>query len=140
MVSLLDIVPQTRVVTIADGELTLRGLGLRRIADLLVRYPELRTLLAEGAAALDVDAMIAAVPDAVGAIVAEAAGEPEAADTIANSMALDDIVDCLQAVVDMTMPRGPVPFMAGLGRLLGGAVVPTPRTASDTISPPPPSS
>lgn len=136
MVSLLDIVPQVRVVEIAQGELTLRGLGLRRVADLLARYPELRTLFAEGAAGLDAGAMIAAVPDAVGAIIAEAAGEPEAADTIAEAMPLDDLVDCLQAVVDMTMPRGPVPFVGALGRLLGGAVGPDPGRAPDTLSPP----
>jgi hypothetical protein len=41
MVSLIDIVPQTRAVQIAGGELELHGLGLRQIANLMLR---LRTL------------------------------------------------------------------------------------------------
>jgi hypothetical protein len=94
LVSLIDIVPQTRTVQIAEGELVLRGLGLRQIANLLVRFPELRKLMAEGAPALDIDVLLGLAPDAIGTIVAEAAGQPEAAATIADALSLVDMAEC----------------------------------------------
>ena len=58
---------QKQVVQIAAGTIELRGLGLRQIADLLVRFPELRKLMVEGAPAIDVDTMLAGAPDAINA-------------------------------------------------------------------------
>src|SRR6516162_11256003 len=104
MVSLIDIVPQTKTVRIAAGEIELRGLALRHIADLLVRFPELRKLFVESAPAVDVDTLLVGAPDAVGAIIAHAAGQPDAADTIADALSLDDVADCLIAIRDLTMP------------------------------------
>ena len=121
MVSLIDIVPQTATVQIAVGDVELRGLGLRQIADLLVRFPELRKLMAEGAPAVDVDTLIANAPEAVGTIIAQAAGQPEAADTIADALSLDDVAACLVAIHDLTMPNGRGPFMERIARLLAGA-------------------
>jgi hypothetical protein len=139
MVSLIDIVPQTRTVQIASGDLTLRGLGLRQIADLLVRFPTLRNLFVfDGALALDVDTLIRVAPDAIGAIVAEAAGQPEAAESVAEGLPLNDIAECLLTVLDLTMPNGPSPFLGVLTKLLGtGADSPAGR-AQDTISQPVP--
>lgn len=119
MISLIDIVPQTRTVHLAFGEVKLRGLGLRQIASLLLRFPELRKLFAGGGPAMDIDGLLLAAPDAVGAIVAEAAGQPEAAETIADALALDDLAECLVAVRDLTMPEGFGPFMERLGKLMG---------------------
>jgi len=141
MVSLVDIVPQTKTVRIAAGDLELRGLGLRHVADLLVRFPELRKLFVEGAPALDVDALIEMAPEAVAAIIAEAAEQPEAAPQIAEAMALDDMVDCLLAVRDLTMPNGTAPFMERLLKLIGaGGAADQPGRDQDMNSPPPPSS
>jgi hypothetical protein len=141
MVSLVDIVPQTGKVQIAAGELELRGLSLRHIADLLVRFPELRKLFAEGAPALDFDALIEVAPDAVASIIAEAAEQPGSAPHIAEAMPLEDMVECLMVVRDLTMPSGPAPFMERLTKLIGGAA---PRAdgqlgrEADMSSPPPP--
>jgi hypothetical protein len=121
MVSLVDIVPQKRTVQIAGGEIELRGLGLRQIADLLVRFPELRKLLVEGAPAIEVDTLLADAPAAIGTIVAQSAGQPEAAETIADALSLDDLVDCLIAIRDLTMPNGVAPFMDRITRLVSGA-------------------
>jgi hypothetical protein len=123
MVSLVDIIPQTRRVQINGGEVELRGLGLRHIADLFVRFPELRKLFVEGAPEMDMDTLIAGAPDAVAAIIASAAGQPEAEDTIADALPIDEIMDCLLVVRDLTMPNGPAPLLDRLTRLLGGAVV-----------------
>jgi len=111
MVSLIDIVPQTRTVQIAAGEIELRGLALRHIADLLVRFPELRKFFAEGA---------------------------PAADTIADALSLDDVADCLIAIRDLTMPNGPGPFMERIARLVGSAGGDQLGRGPDTNTPPRP--
>jgi hypothetical protein len=138
MVSLVDIVPQRQTVQIAAGAIELRGLGLRQIAELLVRFPELRKLMVEGAPAIDVDTLLAHAPDAIGTIVAQAAGQPEAADTIADALSLDDMMECLIAIRDLTMPNGPAPFMERIARLVGGgSAVPSGRVPDTTMPPRP---
>src|SRR5580765_1665217 len=141
MVSLVDIVPQTRSVAIAGGAIELRGLGLRQIAGLLVRYPELRKLLVEGSPELDLDALFLAAPDAVGAIIAASAGQPEAAGTIADLMPLEDVAECLVAIRDLTMPHGPGPLFDRLAHLVGGGpALGRGGVAAATNAPPPPNS
>jgi hypothetical protein len=121
MVSLIDIVPQTRTVRIADGELVLRGLGLRQIAGLLLRFPELRKyLVAEGAPAVDPDALLSQMPGCVGAIIAEAAGQPEAEEAIEDKMRLEDIMECLTTIHILTIPDSSGPLFLYLLRALGG--------------------
>jgi hypothetical protein len=137
MVSLVDIVPQTRTVQIAAGPIELRGLGLRQIADLLVRFPELRKLFVEGAPAVDVDTLLAGAPDAIGNIIAQSAGQPEAADTIADALSLDDLADCLIAIRDLTMPNGVAPFMDRIARLVSASGGQLGR-GPDTTTPPRP--
>lgn len=140
MVSLVDIVPQTRDVEITGGTLTLRGLGLRHIADLLVRYPELRKLYANGAPALDFDELVETAPAAVGSIIAAAAGQPEAADSVTDKLSLDDVMECLIAIRELTMPGGADPFVEKLARLLGADAAPLPGREADTNMPLEPSS
>jgi hypothetical protein len=139
VVSLIDIVPQTRTVQIAAGELELRGLGLRQIADLLVRFPEIRKRWVEGAPATDWDVLLAGAPDAIGTIVAEAAGQPEAAATIADALSLDDMAECLVAIRDLTMPNGPAPLFERLRRLMGANGAERSIKAPDTSMPQQPS-
>lgn len=127
MVSLIDIVPQRATVHLAAGEIELRGLGLRQIADLLVRFPELRKLFVEGAPAVDVDTLLAGAPEAIGSIIAQSAGQPAAADTIADALSLDDLAECLIAIRDLTMPNGPAPFMDRIARLISASGAPLGR-------------
>jgi hypothetical protein len=138
MVSLVDIVPQKRTVQIAAGELELRGLGLRQIADLFLQFPALRNLFVEGAPEVSFAELIVQMPDAIGTIIAEAAGQPEAAETIVNGggLAADELLDCLLAVRDLTFPRGVAPLLARLPALLGGGG-PSGRD-QDTSAPPEP--
>ena len=134
MVSLVDIVPQTRIVFIEAGDLELRGLGLRHIADLLLRFPELRKLWVSGAPALDVETLIENAPDAISAIIATAAGQPEAAKQVADALAIDDVLECLIAIRELTMPGGADPFAEKLARLLGADALA--GRAADTNMPP----
>ena len=143
MVSLVDIVPQRRTVRINGGsEVELRGLGLRQIASLLLRFPELRKLFATNAPGLDYEAVVIAAPDAIGSIIAEAAGQPDAADNIADALSLDDLAECLIAVRDLTMPDGVGPFMERLEKLVGALPAASerrPGRAAATTTLPPPS-
>jgi hypothetical protein len=114
MVSLVDIVPQTKKVQIAAGELELRGLGLRQIADLFLTFPSLRNLFTEGAPEISGGEIILMAPDAIGAIVAAAAGQPEAAEKIVDvgsGLAPDEVFECLDVIYDLTFPRGIDPFL-----------------------------
>jgi hypothetical protein len=40
---------------------------------------------------------------------------------IADRFAIDDVAECLLAVLDLTMPNGPAPFLDRLTRLLSGS-------------------
>jgi hypothetical protein len=140
MVSLIDIVPQTRTVQIQGGELEIRGLGLRQIADLLLRFPSLCQLLFQGAPAeLDIiDALLISAPDAIAAIIAAAAGQPNAADALADgALSIEDLAECLVVVRDLTIPNGAVPLLDSLTRLLGTRVA-SPGAEPVTSSPPQP--
>ena len=134
MVSLIDIVPQTRDVETTHGTITLRGLGLRHIADLFLRFPEIRKFFSGNAPEIDVAVMLTEMPDAIGAIIAEAAGQPEAAERIADALSPDDAAACLLAVQELTMPA---PFFDRLGALLGNSGAGGRRSGreADTSSP-----
>jgi hypothetical protein len=119
MVSLVDIVPQTRTVELAAGPLKLHPLGLRQIADLFLRFPKLRNLFTPNAPGLEVEDFAIMAPDAVGAIIAESARQPEAAEAIDSALPLEEIIECLTVVRDLTMPGGFVPLLERLGRLFG---------------------
>jgi hypothetical protein len=139
MVSLVDIVPQTREVETAHGTIELRGLGLRHIADLFLRFPEIRKFFAGNAPEIDPAVLLTEMPDAIGAIIAEAAGQPEAAERIADALSPDDAAACLLAVQELTMPA---PFFDRLASLLGNSGLrgrPNGKAAAMS-SPQPPSS
>ncbi len=142
MVSLVDIVPQRRAVTIAAGELEVRGLGLRQIADLLLQFPSLRNLITEGAPSVDFAELIALAPEAVGTIIAEAAGQPDAVAAIVDGgLTPDEMLDCLTVIHELTFPRGMRPLLQRLG--LAGPDASEPVLAGKdqaTSTPPPPSS
>jgi hypothetical protein len=125
MVSLVDIVPQKRTVQLAAGELELRGLGLRQIARLFVLCPSLRNFFVEGAPEVGLNEFVEQAPDAVGYVIAEAADQPGAADTIINGTALtaEEVLDCLLVIRDLTLPRGVSPLTARLEALLSGRAV-----------------
>jgi hypothetical protein len=78
-------------------------------------------------------------PDAVAAIVAEAAGQPDAAAAVAGgALSPDEILDCLEAIYELTFPRGVSPLLERVAVLLraGGLVVGRPGRAPDTSVPP----
>lgn len=141
MVSLVDIVPQTRTVRVAGGDLVLRGLGLRQIAALLLQFPSLRNLITDGAPAIDFTELVALAPDAIATIIADAAGQPNAVDAIADgALTPDEVLDCLTAIQQITFPGGVRPLLERLGLFNpAGDVGPVPAgkdPATNTPQPP----
>lgn len=122
MISLSDIVPQRRTVRISAGDLELRGLGLREIADLFLQFPILQSLVTEGAAGIALSDLITQAPNAVGFIIAQAADQPAAAEAVINGKGLppDDLMACLSVIREMTFPRGINPFWEAVVSLLSG--------------------
>jgi hypothetical protein len=139
LISLTDIVPQKRAVQTAAGELELRGLGLRQIADLFLQFMTLRDLFTENDTDVTITQVALQAPDAVAAIVAEAAGQPDAAAVVAGgALSPDEILDCLEAIYELTFPRGVSPLLERVAVLLraGGLVVGRSGRAPDTNVPP----
>jgi len=138
MVSLIDIVPQTRMVETAHGTIELHGLGVRRIANLLLRFPEIRKIFSGNAPEIDAVVLMTEMPDAIGAIIAEAAEQPESAERIADVFSPDDAAACLVAVQEMTVTP---PFFDRLAALLGNSGASgRPRGREAVMSSPPPPS
>jgi hypothetical protein len=135
MVSLVDIVPQKRSVSIGAGELELRGLGLRQIAYLFLQFPSLRNFFVENAPGVDFVEMLALMPDAVATIIAEAANQPDAIEALSNGGILtpDEILECLTVIFDLTFPRGAVPLLERLTALVGREAV-SARAGRDQVT------
>lgn len=118
MVSLVDLVPKSGTVATVAGELTVHGLGMRQVAELLMAYPPLRNLITEGAPAVDLDTLCLAAPEAVASIICTAARQPDGVDALANGgLPIDDLVACLVAIRDLTLGAEPGPFVERLKRL-----------------------
>jgi hypothetical protein len=100
----------------------------------------LRNIVTPEAPELDTEALLIMAPDAIGAIIAEAARQPEAAEAIANgALSFDEVADCLTAVRELTAPGGIVPLVKRLGRLLGEDLVGGSGRVPAMSAPPPPS-
>jgi hypothetical protein len=98
----------------------------------------LRNLITEGAPELDTETLLLMGPEAIGAIIAEAANEPDAAETIPQNLSVDDVITCLLAVRDLTMPNGPVPFFLRITQLIrGSGTDPSGRAPAMTSQPVP---
>jgi hypothetical protein len=138
MVSLVDIVPQKRSVTIGAGELELRGLGLRQIASLFLQFPSLRNFFVENAPGVDFVEMLALMPDAVATIIAEAADQPDAMEALSKGGVLtaEEMLDCLTVIFDLTFPRGAVPLLERLTALIGRGAVPGPSGKAPAMNSP----
>jgi hypothetical protein len=119
MVSLTDIVLQKRTVHIAAGDIELSALSIRKVADLFRLFPMLRQVMTPGAPTIDIETLIISFPDAVGAVIAESAGQADAADSIADNLSLEDLAECLGVVLELTAPRGIGPLLDRVGKVFG---------------------
>jgi hypothetical protein len=117
MVGLLDIAPLNQAVTIRNQPIEVTGVSVRGLAQLLLRFPELRALISGREVGLD--QLLALGGDIVAAVIAAGcgqAGEAEA-EKAAGRLGLDDQAELLAAIMTLTMPQGLGPFVDKLARL-----------------------
>lgn len=116
MVGLLEILPAARPVEIpsATGNITVdvRGLSVVDIRDLILRFPDVLTML--GTSKLDAGQILGAGPQMVAAVIAAACGNSGNADAekISGELGAGLQAEILQVTLELTMPRGPSPFVA----------------------------
>ena len=133
MADLLSIAPLTETVEVRGATVSVTGAGVKAIAQLLFRFPELRKMWGTGK--WDVDQLVEMSDEVLNALVA--AGVPAIDEANAANLALDEKVELLGAVIKVTMPRGPSPFMEALTKLMSGVGGAVSEKAPATKSPKP---
>jgi len=117
---LLSIAAPAAEVPIGPGAgetVSVRGVSLRAIASLLVRFPDLLQLF--NGRDLDPSKLIASAPAAAAAIMAAGAGhanDPQA-EAVCDALGLQYQVDMLVKIIELTFPAGIGPFVAAMERL-----------------------
>lgn len=107
-----------RTVTLADEDVTVRGLTAAEMAELLGTYPELGKLLRGDFERVDAEALQGQAPDCVATMIALGVATnghaPDASD-IDDAKSLPGVaaLDLLAAIAELSMPRAVVrPFVA----------------------------
>jgi hypothetical protein len=135
MPGLLDIAPLTENVTVRGAQVIVSGIDIPDIIDLLTRFPKIRKMWASGQ--WDVEQLLGMSKEAVVALIAGGCSNLD--EKNASNLALDEKAEILAAIIRVTMPRGPGPFMATLTALMGtvgGGASPTaPASKSRKPSP-----
>ncbi len=112
MPDLLSIAPLTETVEVRGAEVKVRGISAKSVASLITRFPELRKKWAMGKFEFD------DLPDETMAALI-AAGVTNIDEANAFNLVLDEQLVIMSAVMRVTMPRGPLPFMTTLTEMLG---------------------
>jgi hypothetical protein len=117
MVGLLDIAPLTETVTVRDHSVEVTGVSAKGVAQLLLRFPELRALISGRDVGLD--QLLALGGDIIAAVIAAGCGMlgDERAEAAAGRLGLDDQAALLAAIMKLTMPQGIGPFVDKLTRM-----------------------
>lgn len=143
--ALADYQPLTRKVTLRNGDLSLRGLGLDDVAVLMNEHlPDIDSIVSLYDDNMDSGSRVAATaqfaliltrqaPALVATIIARAADEPDQVDK-ARSMGIAAQVECLKAVLEMTFEEagGFRKFVENLTMILQGMAPAPQKQASHT--------
>lgn len=105
-----------RTVTIADEEITVRGLTATEMADLLGDFPELSKLMRGDRDRIDAEALQTQAPGCVAKMIALGTGNGRAPDdedlAAAGSLPGVAALDLLAAIAELSLPRAVVrPFV-----------------------------
>src|SRR4051812_32375311 len=114
MVSLVDIGPSKGTVTLRGQEVEVNGLTASHIVGILLQFPEVRKILAEKEA--DLQLLISQFPLATGMIMAAGTGKEADPATIEVAMKLGvgEQYDLLAKIVELTFPKGVKSFLDGV--------------------------
>jgi len=133
MVDLLSIAPRTEIVEVRGTAVAVAGTSARGIFNLLNRFPELMKMWGRGE--WEMATLMELSDEVIAALIASGVETIDEAN--AANLSLDEKVELLGAVIRVTMPRGPVPFVESLVKLIdsvGGPEAASKR-ASATRSP-----
>lgn len=120
MVSLVDIAPLARAVPVQGDTVSVRGVSALGVASLIMRFPELRALIAGKDTNVTVDRIMEVAPQAVASIIAAgcgAEGDPRA-EEVASQLPVGEQLALLTAVLELTLPNGIGPFVKQVEGLL----------------------
>jgi hypothetical protein len=119
MVGLIDIAPAVETVTVRGKPVEVYGVSASGIAYLLRKYPELRMLMS--GMSIEQDKLFALGGEVVPAIIAAGCGHPGSADheKAAAMLGVSEQFDLLAAILKLTMPGGPGPFVERLQNIAG---------------------
>ncbi|MDK1386376.1 hypothetical protein QN224_13250 [Sinorhizobium sp. 8-89] len=134
MAGLLDIAPVTETVTINGTAVDVPGISAEGIAYLFSRFPEMR--MAVTGKKVGPERWLEMGVDAIAAIIAAGCGSPGSPDheKAAAKLPASAQADLIEAIMKVTMPGGPVPFVERLTGMLNLAGDPS-NTAPATKSP-----
>lgn len=129
MVDFVDILPLRETVEVRGHSITVKGVEMADVGQLVYEHPELAGLITGGK--LDVAALLSLSDAIVSAIIA--AGTPQLTPESAGNLALGEKADLLGPILRMTMPRGVGPFVDALTSALGTlrSSQPAPRPAPE---------
>ena len=118
MVGLLDIAPLTTTVKLGKEKIEVVGISAKGVACILQDFPQFAGMLSGGT--LKGEELLAAAPDMVAAIIAAGTGTPGNDQAIerASMLPVEYQLDLLEAIIKISMPSGPAPFMRRLTGLL----------------------
>lgn len=111
MPGLLDIAPTSENIEIRGVAVTVSGITLKGVAQLLTRFPDLRAVF--GGQSIEGERLAELGGDVVAAIIAAGCGAPGDPDieTVAAGLTVGEQLELLNAVIKITMPRGLGPFV-----------------------------
>ena len=136
---LTDVLPVTRAVSTSVGEFVVHGIGTYQIGQLLQQFPDLLSIIERSGA--KVETLIQMAPDLVTSVIVIGAideGEDvEAATRGVRNLTLVDQFKLFEAILELTMPGGVVPFVVSVKDLVKRLSRGDVGKAPDTSSPPP---
>jgi hypothetical protein len=116
MVGFLDIAPSTKQVMVGGEAVDVYGVTLKGAVELVRNYPKFMGIFLGGG--VTSEALFASGPDLVSAVVAAGLGysgkKAVAAAEKALQLPLQAQFDLLEAIIEVTMPDGPGPFVKRL--------------------------
>jgi hypothetical protein len=129
MATLLDIAPLIKNIEIRGVKLIVKGITAEGVVYLFTRFPILRMMMTgkqiEG---LTIEAFIVMAPEAIAAVLAVGLGyvgknvaEQEQAEEITAGFSIDEQINVLTEIMEVTLPRGVGPFVEMINGLASKA-------------------
>lgn len=115
MVGIVDVARTFVIVKIGEQTVECYGISVKKVAELLVRFPELKMIVVGLGSELTVEAVLTFAPNAVATIIAMGTlDESEAGVEAASNFPMEVQFNLLEGIQKATMPGGAIPFMERL--------------------------